>query len=121
MLVCVPGQELKVMTGSVDEVHGSSFEVCFKFMENCRLKTKGFNLWVNDNPAEWLMANQAYWLQGPMCTPEQRDKFLSREFILGDSVLLQKVKGKPAEDNADCLAFRGGPLPSHSMGSGQRA
>ena len=34
-------------------------------------ETQGFGLWLKDNPVEWLVKDQAYLLQGPLCHPEQ--------------------------------------------------
>ena len=110
---CKDGADLKVMLGSVDDIHGNIFEVCYKFLENARAKMPDFPLWSEDNPVEWLVKNRAYLLQGPFSTPEQRDAFLRRDIMVTDSVLYQRVpeqscssyatdKGAPV-NNAQCL------------------
>ena len=64
-MFCEKGEELKALLGSVDDSHGDIFSIFYKFMECCRIRVPGFGLWIKDNPAEWLVKDQAFLLQGP--------------------------------------------------------
>merc|ERR1712155_2980 len=99
-LFCEQGEELKAMLGSVDDIHGDIFKICYKLMECCRIQTSGFGLWIQDNPAEWLVKDQAFLLQGPLCHCEQRDAFRRRIILLTDSVTKQKIGKDNPWDNA---------------------
>ena len=92
-LFCEQDAGLKTMLGSVEDIHGDIFQVCYKFFECCRLMNDGFGLWILENPIEWLVEDQAYPLQGPLCHPLQRDAFRRRIILITDSVTKQRILG----------------------------
>ena len=77
-MFCMQGDELRALLGSVDDVHGDIFKIFYKFMQCCCDRVEGFGLWIKNNPAEWLVKDQAFLLQGPLCHPAQRKAWLRR-------------------------------------------
>ena len=69
-------------------------------MECCRVQAEGFGLWLLDNPVEWLIKDQAFLLQGPLCHHEQRDAFRRRIVAITDSVTKQRSGQDNPWDNA---------------------